>query len=79
MAKSRSGGHRSADLLEIVIPFVPQLMRMMKHLSSILVNPLVPKVGIKPYKFGNFLQKDCFETSKDNRIVSWTTLISFLP
>ncbi|GFW55334.1 hypothetical protein TNCV_117201 [Trichonephila clavipes] len=31
MTKSRSGrSKKRADLLEIVIPFVPQLMRMMK-------------------------------------------------
>ncbi|GFW55570.1 uncharacterized protein TNCV_119541 [Trichonephila clavipes] len=85
MAKSRSGGLRSADLLEIVIPFVPQLMRMMKHLSSILLNPLVPKVGIKPYKFPydredeRFLSYKLFNCfgAKDNRerIFSWQNYV----
>ncbi|GFX13281.1 CCHC-type domain-containing protein [Trichonephila clavipes] len=51
-------------------------MSMMKHLSSILLNPLVPKVGIKPTSLKIFSER-LFETSKDNRIVSWTTLISF--
>ncbi|GFW99033.1 hypothetical protein TNCV_1782521 [Trichonephila clavipes] len=50
---------------------------MMKHLSSILLNPLVPKKLESSHTSLEIFTERLFETSKDNRIVSWTTLISF--
>ncbi|GFY09697.1 uncharacterized protein TNCV_3696591 [Trichonephila clavipes] len=64
MAKSRSGRSKKRRFTEIVIPFVPQLMRMMKHLSSILLNPLVPKSWNQARQVWKFSQKDCLKLLK---------------